>query len=238
MTAKTPKTKPQPTTWFPKMVTGGSLMKRHIITALIPALLAANLAFAADGKPKDTKQTDEQTVKAEWDLIGLNKFDKNLGHTMHPDAQWFGDAGLGLFIHWGLSSVKAMNLSHPLIAGLPLRSKGPLSEKLRNKLLSTDPLVKAAAFKKMNPEGIMPRRYFDLAKEFNPQSYNPDLWMKAAKEAGFTYAVLTAKHHDGFAMWPSAYGDFNTKNHMGGRDLVKEWVDACRKHGIKVGLYF
>jgi alpha-L-fucosidase len=87
-------------------------------------------------------------------------------------------------------------------------------------------------------EWIMPSKYFDLAKEFNPQKYNPELWMKAAKEAGFTYSVLTTKHHEGFALWPSAYGDFNTKNYMGGRDLVKEWVDACRKNNIKIGLYF
>lgn len=62
--------------------------------------------------------------------------------------------------------------------------------------------------------------------------------MKAAKEAGMTYAVFTAKHHDGFAMWPSKYGNYNTKNYLGGRDFVKEFVNACRKYGLKVGLYF
>jgi alpha-L-fucosidase len=62
--------------------------------------------------------------------------------------------------------------------------------------------------------------------------------MAAAKEAGFTYVVLTAKHHSGFANWPSKFGEFNTKNYMGGRDLVKEYVEACRKHGLKVGLYY
>ena len=59
-----------------------------------------------------------------------------------------------------------------------------------------------------------------------------------AKEAGMTYVVLRTRHHDGFALWPSKFGDFNTKNYMGGRDIVKEYVTACRKYGLKVGLYY
>ena len=60
----------------------------------------------------------------------------------------------------------------------------------------------------------------------------------AFKKAGFAYVVLTTKHHDGFAMWPSDQGDFNTKNWMNGRDLIKTFVEACRRHELKVGLYF
>jgi alpha-L-fucosidase len=52
------------------------------------------------------------------------------------------------------------------------------------------------------------------------------------------YAVLTAKHHDGFTMWPSDHGGFGTAEHCGGRDLVAPFVRACRRHGLKVGLYF
>ena len=88
------------------------------------------------------------------------------------------------------------------------------------------------------PNTITPNQYWEMAKDFNPQDYNPDKWMKAAHDAGFTYAVMTTRHHEGFAMWPSKYGNFNTSNYMGGRDLVKEYVDACRKNGIKVGLYY
>jgi alpha-L-fucosidase len=50
--------------------------------------------------------------------------------------------------------------------------------------------------------------------------------------------VLTTRHHEGFALWPSKFGDFNTKNFMGGRDLLKAYVAACRKNGIKVGFYY
>jgi alpha-L-fucosidase len=52
------------------------------------------------------------------------------------------------------------------------------------------------------------------------------------------YVVLTTKHHEGFAHWPTAFGDFNTKTYMGGRDLVKDYVEACRRNDLKVGLYF
>jgi alpha-L-fucosidase len=62
--------------------------------------------------------------------------------------------------------------------------------------------------------------------------------MAAARKAGFTYAVLTAKHHDGYALWPTKYGDMNTRRYLGGRDLLKPYVEACRKHGLKVGFYF
>jgi len=88
------------------------------------------------------------------------------------------------------------------------------------------------------PPAITPNEYFAMAKDFHPQKYEPDKWLKAAKQAGFTYAVLTARHHEGFALWPSAFGDFNTKNYMGGRDLVKDFVEAARRDGLKVGLYY
>jgi len=86
---------------------------------------------------------------------------------------------------------------------------------------------------------ITPNEYWGLAKEFNPTNYHPEVWLKKAKDAGFNYAVMTVKHHGGFCMWPSAYGELNTKNSaMQGRDLVKEYIEACRAVGLKVGLYF
>jgi alpha-L-fucosidase len=83
-----------------------------------------------------------------------------------------------------------------------------------------------------------PEAYFDLAEEFDPDAYDPDEWMRAASDAGVEYAVLTTKHHDGFALWPSEYGEFSTRQHLDSRDLVGEYVEACRRHGIRVGFYF
>ncbi|WP_211749397.1 alpha-L-fucosidase [Paenibacillus sp. Marseille-Q4541] len=77
--------------------------------------------------------------------------------------------------------------------------------------------------------------YFD---EFNPVDYKPKEWAKAAKAAGMKYAVLTAKHHDGFCLFDSKLTDYKATNTKAGRDLVREFLDAFREEGIKVGLYF
>lgn len=77
--------------------------------------------------------------------------------------------------------------------------------------------------------------YFD---EFNPRDYNPRAWAKAAKEAGMQYVVLTAKHHDGFCLFDSQYTDFKSTNTKLGRDIVRDFVEAVRAEGMRVGLYF
>ncbi|MCX5642036.1 MAG: alpha-L-fucosidase [Candidatus Omnitrophica bacterium] len=143
--------------------------------------------------------------------------------TEHPDAQWFGNAGLGLFLHWGISSVKGEgNLSWDMM--------DPLPGSLQKTLDIHGP---------QGPSSVTtPAEYFAEAANFRADKYNPLTWLTAAKKAGFTYAVLTTKHHDGFALWPSAYGDFNTRNYLGGRDLVREFVEACRATGLKIGFYY
>ena len=77
--------------------------------------------------------------------------------------------------------------------------------------------------------------YFD---EFNPVDYDPRAWARAAREAGMKYAVLTAKHHDGFCLFDSALTDYKVTNTPCGRDLVREYVEAFRAEGLKVGLYY
>lgn len=78
-------------------------------------------------------------------------------------------------------------------------------------------------------------RYFE---EFDPINYNPSSWAKAAKDAGMRYAVMTAKHHDGFCLFDTKLTSFNSINTKAGRDLIKEYVEAFRAEGIKVGLYY
>ena len=77
--------------------------------------------------------------------------------------------------------------------------------------------------------------YFDT---FNPVDYDPKSWAKLAKEAGMKYAVLTTKHHDGFCLFDSQYTDYKSTNTPCGRDLVKEYVEAFREQGLKVGFYY
>ena len=77
------------------------------------------------------------------------------------------------------------------------------------------------------------------ASAFNPSELNCDQWMQIIKKGGAKYAVLVCKHHDGFALWPSEYTNYSVassrwKNGKG--DVVKEFTDACRRHGIRTGL--
>ncbi len=171
-------------------------------------------------------------VQAEHGQIG-NVRTKSTLHTNHPDAQWYPDAGLGLFLHWGISSVRAMNISWPMIPGRPL------AEKRIKDPDEIDRIVREMDYQLSGSKpAITPLEYWEMAKTFNPDNYHPEIWLQKAKEAGFTYVVLTAKHHEGFALWPTKYGNFNTATYGDGKDLIKTYVDACRKVGLKVGLYY
>jgi alpha-L-fucosidase len=157
----------------------------------------------------------DNNVAAQHGIIGntaahTGEFKRN----SHPGAAWYYEpVNLGLFIHYGISAVHGdLDISWGMMDEPIRRAKG---------------------------NGILtPREYWELAKDFNPDKYDPEKWLSAAKDAGFTYAVFTTKHHDGFSLWPSDAGDFSTKNYMGGRDLVREYADACRKLGLKVGFYY
>ncbi|MCR2823476.1 alpha-L-fucosidase [Lederbergia panacisoli] len=78
-------------------------------------------------------------------------------------------------------------------------------------------------------------KYFE---EFNPSHYNPKEWARAAKAAGQKYAVLTTKHHDGFCLFDSKLTDYKATNTPAKRDLIKEYVEAFREEGLKVGFYY
>ncbi len=85
---------------------------------------------------------------------------------------------------------------------------------------------------------VSKEEYYKYFHEFDPVDYDPKKWARAAKNAGMKYAVLTAKHHDGFCLFDSQYTDLKSTNTKCGRDLVKEYVEAFRAEGLKVGLYF
>ena len=78
-------------------------------------------------------------------------------------------------------------------------------------------------------------RYF---KRFNPDRYDAKEWVARAKAAGMKYIVLTSKHHEGFCMWDTKTTDFKITKTAFGRDVVREYVEACRAAGIRVGLYY
>ena len=168
-------------------------MKR-VLTILLAMVSLAAADQAADGQASALGQETP----------------KNIGTNRHPDAQWFPDAGLGLFIHWGLASVGATgDLSWGMLANKPWKD-----------------------------QTVTPETYYGWAKQWKPDHVDYDDLLGKAKAAGFTYAVMVTKHHDGFTLWPSNFGDLGTKGSLGGRDFVKEFVSACHKHGLKVGLYY
>ena len=80
--------------------------------------------------------------------------------------------------------------------------------------------------------------YETYFEEWNPDRYDPKEWARIAKQAGMKYAVLTTKHHEGFCLFDSAYTEFKSTNTPYGRDLVREFVDAFRAEGIRVGFYY
>ncbi|MBW4491820.1 MAG: alpha-L-fucosidase [Oscillatoria princeps RMCB-10] len=124
---------------------------------------------------------------------------------------WFDTARFGMFVHWGHSSQRGCELSWPLVGGvfsLPYCQNIPVEE------------------------------YHSTARTFNPQHYKPHEWAKLAKRLGMQYAILTAKHHDGFAMFHTKQSDFSIQHSPWGKDIVREFVDAMRAEGIRTGLYF
>lgn len=85
----------------------------------------------------------------------------------------------------------------------------------------------------MPEEAYLP--FFDA---FSPDHYDPAKWARVAKEAGMKYVILTAKHHDGFCLFDSALTDFKSTNTPLGRDIVRDFLEASRAEGLKVGLYY
>jgi len=79
------------------------------------------------------------------------------------------------------------------------------------------------------------QKYFEI---FNPDLFNPTEWAKKVKAAGMKYAVITTKHHEGFNMFDSKYTDYKVTNTPYGKDIIKQWVDAFRAEGLRIGFYY
>ena len=150
-------------------------------------------------------------------LMGSILFSKaGFSQTISKDErmQWWREARFGLFIHWGVYSEWAgVYNGHPQLKGgaewIMNRSKIPVAE------------------------------YREKAKSFNPIHYNPDAWVKMARDAGMKYIIITAKHHDGFALFNSQASDWNiVAATQYGKDLLKPLAKACKKYGMPLGFYY
>jgi alpha-L-fucosidase len=130
-----------------------------------------------------------------------------------PPPPWWTTARFGLFIHWGVYSVPAGVHHGRRVAG------------------ASEWLMHAAK--------IPVADYKEYAAGFDAASYDADAWVRAALDAGMGYVVITAKHHDGFALFDSKVNDWNAvRGAAAGRDLLRPLVDACRRAGLPIGFYY
>ena len=159
----------------------------------------------------------------------------------HPLPQWYDDAKLGIFIHWGLYSVPGWApLQHPEhdFSSQDYIKFNPYAEWYLNTMR-----LEGSPTQKYHREHYGTEYdYYNFAPIFDKeiQKWNPETWAKVFRAAGANYVVLTTKHHDGFTLWPSA-----TKNPMlpadrqhASRDIVGELTTAVRKEGMRMGLYY
>ncbi len=118
--------------------------------------------------------------------------------------QWFKDARLGIFIHWGLYAVNGIDESWSFFNGY-----------------------------------ISHEDYLKQTEGFTAKKYDPAKWVELIKNSGAKYAVITSKHHDGFALWNTKHGDFNAvKGSAAKRDVLTPFVNELRNNDLKVGIYY
>lgn len=129
------------------------------------------------------------------------------------DTEWFRKARYGLFLHVGISAMGMVDISWS-----------------RQHKKMPDPEI--WGYKVSDEE------YDSWAKKIAFKNFNAEEWAKIAKKSGFKYVVIIAKHHDGFHMWDTKYSDYKITNAPFGKDYLRELLDAFRKEGLKIGVYY
>ncbi|MDE3068427.1 MAG: alpha-L-fucosidase [Verrucomicrobiota bacterium] len=138
---------------------------------------------------------------------------RDYGPTHNERMQWWRAARFGMFIHWGIYSVPA-GVYH-----------GQKSHHIGEWL--------------MRDFNIPVAEYAAYARQFDPTNFNAGQWVKIARDAGMKYIVITAKHHDGFAMFHTKVDHYNVYDATPWRhDPLKELAAACRKQGLRLGFYY
>jgi alpha-L-fucosidase len=192
--------------------------------------LCALAASLITGSPMGRAQA---TAQYQPNIESLNR---------HPLPQWYADAKLGIFIHWGLYSVPGWApLSHPEhdFASTDYIKYNPYAEWYLNVMR-----IPGSPTQQYHREHYGNMSYYDFAPVFNRESkkWNPDAMAAAFKMAGARYVVLTSKHHEGFTLWPSTTLNPNPSiplnERHAERDIVGDLTKAVDKQGMKMGLYY
>ena len=165
-------------------------------------------------KPEKPQQAEGITSAATDSVELIPKWTPRLEPNPHPDAQWFKEGAFGLFLCLGIVSGSPDGQAWDMRVYSDSDDHG------------------------WRPSGqISPEKMFERAHVFNPGDYQPDRWLKAASEAGFRYAVFTARHHAAYYLGDSEYGDWHAGHYID-RDLIAPYAEACRNNNIKVGFYW
>jgi len=174
--------------------------------------LSGSAVFAQTGDEAGMQNQAKARDQQEIDKA-LNGWWKTSMQTHESRIQWWRDARFGMFIHWGVYSLPGGEWKGKKVDGY--------AEHL------------------MRKEKIPRAEYLELAHQFNPVKFNADQWVQTAKRAGMRYIIITAKHHDGFAMYNSLVSDYNVvKQTAWKHDPMADLSTACKKYGLKFGFYY
>ena len=187
-------------------------MKRFFIYVLFCTATATAAAQVTGDEDKDMYNKGRQRDQQAVSEA-VNGWWTQSMKTQEQRIAWWREAKFGMFIHWGIYSLPGGEWKGKKVDGY--------AEHL------------------MRKEKIRRSEYQELAHRFNPVLFNADEWARAARDAGMRYMIITAKHHDGFAMYSSAVSDFNIHDQTPfKRDPLAELSAACKKYGIKFGFYY
>ncbi len=156
----------------------------------------------------------------------------------HPLPAWYADAKLGIFVHWGLYSVPGWApLAHAEhdFADPDYILNNPYAEWYLN--VMRIPGSPTELYQRQHYNGA---NYYDFTSSFDEQSakWSPDAWVKTFRDAGARYVVLTTKHHDGFALWPTKVVNPNQSHLSARRDIVGDLTASVQRAGLRMGLYY
>lgn len=192
-----------------------TMKKVFFIGFLIVALFASIPVFSQATKGDEDAEMYNKARERDQVAIdeAVNGWWKESMKTHEQRIAWWREARFGMFVHWGIYSLPAGEWKGHKVNGY--------AEHL------------------MRKEKISRSEYLELAHQFNPVNFNAEEWISAASKAGMRYFIITAKHHDGFAMYDSKVSDFNIMQQSPfGRDPMAELAAACKKYGIKFGFYY
>lgn len=187
----------------------------HKFKLIVLGLLVSSLITSAQTPGDEDKEMFNHAKQRDQKAIdeALSQWWTESMKSRDVRIQWWKEAKFGMFIHWGIYSKPAGEWNGKTVSGY--------AEHL------------------MRKEKITRADYLNLAHEFNPIKFNAEEWILSAKKAGMNYFIITAKHHDGFALWNSKVSDFDIADQTPfSRDPLAELAAAAKKHGVKFGFYY